>query len=656
MIAPTNGHHRAIGRGKGRLNHVLSGESPPPSDQEAEQAVLGSVMIDPAQLPAVSKIIGADDFYAPQHRKIWSAMGALASRGEPVDARLLCDELKRRGDLDEVGVGYLEEVVESVPAASNAIYYAGVVRRHADQRRLIDVGRDVVEAGRAVMAIGADGSYSDDTRSVELERVRKIVNGLYAPPRDPDESPLTELCRPFPTVALPEAVRGLVTAGAAAIGCDPAYIALPLLAVLGAAIGNSRRIRLKKAWTEPAIVWTAIVGNSGTVKSPALDLALRPVRALQAKSFAFMGKTPPTRYLTNDATIEAIAGLLQKQPRGILLASDELSGWLRSHDAYKSGRAGDTAKWLELHGGRALTIDRKSADRPVIYIPNASVSITGGIQPEILRACLGHEHLFDGLAARLLMGWPARTVKRWREADVSDDTSHCIDLVVQRLYWLEPATDEAGEPYPKPIRLSVEGKRSWVDFYNRFAVVQQALSAELASAAAKIEGYAARLSLIVHCVRQVADELPADALIDEASVAAGVAIAEWCWGEAQRIYRMLKESPAETEQRELVALIANCPNREISARELAHRSHKHRRAGVAELALDGLVAARLADWRTATVGKQGGRPARVCRLRDGGNSNGTQPNAGETGVPLPLPPLPGADSLPEPPGIERGEI
>lgn len=647
MIARTNGHHRVNGLANGRLKHVLSGESPPPSDQEAERAALGSLMIDPAQLPAVSQIIGADDFYGPQHRKIWSAMGALASRGEPVDARLLCDELKRRGDLDEVGVGYLEEVVESVPTASNAIYYAGVVRRHAEQRRLIDAGRDVVEAGRAVMSIGADGSYSDDERSVELERavdgVRKIVNGLCAAPREPDESPLTELSRPFPTLALPEAVRGLVAAGAAAIGCDPAYIAMPLLAVLGAAIGNSRRIRLKKAWSEPAIIWSAIVGNSGTVKSPALDLALRPVRALQAKSFAFMGKTPPTRYLTNDATIEAIAGLLQKQPRGLLLASDELSGWLRSHDAYKSGRSGDTAKWLELHGGRALTIDRKSVERPVIFIPNASVSITGGIQPEILRACLGREHLFDGLAARLLMGWPPRTVKRWREADVSDDTSHCIDLVVQRLYWLEPATDEAGEPYPKPIGLSVEGKRTWVDWYNHFAVVQQALSAELASAAAKIEGYAARLSLIVHCVRQVADELPADAPIDEASVAAGVAIAEWCWGEAQRIYRMLNESPAQTEQRELVELILGAGGR-ITPRELWRRSRKYRPTEKAQAALDALIAKGLGCWRDSPVGAHGGRPSPEFVLFGDGDKTPKNTANGEVLSPSPL--SPGEDLSP----------
>ena len=60
---------------------------------------------------------------------------------------------------------------------------------------------------------------------------------------------------------------------------------MPLLSALAAAIGNTRRIALKRLWSEPAIVWTAIIGASGTLKSPAIDLALRPVRRRQAEAF-----------------------------------------------------------------------------------------------------------------------------------------------------------------------------------------------------------------------------------------------------------------------------------------------------------------------------------------------------------------------------------
>ncbi|MCK4626637.1 MAG: DUF3987 domain-containing protein [Phycisphaerae bacterium] len=59
---------------------------------------------------------------------------------------------------------------------------------------------------------------------------------------------------------------------------------MPLLAALASAIGNTRRIQLKRGWSEPAILWAAIVGDSGTMKSPAMELALKPLRQRQGKA------------------------------------------------------------------------------------------------------------------------------------------------------------------------------------------------------------------------------------------------------------------------------------------------------------------------------------------------------------------------------------
>ena len=78
--------------------------------------------------------------------------------------------------------------------------------------------------------------------------------------------------RPFPVDVLPEPVRTAIKVDAKAIGCDPSFVALPMLAALAAAIGNTRRIALKPGWTEPSVVWVAIVGDSGTLKSAALDI------------------------------------------------------------------------------------------------------------------------------------------------------------------------------------------------------------------------------------------------------------------------------------------------------------------------------------------------------------------------------------------------
>ncbi len=64
---------------------------------------------------------------------------------------------------------------------------------------------------------------------------------------------------------------------ASSLGCDNSFVVLPLLAGLASAVGNTRRVRLKTDWPEPAIIWAVIVGESGSLKSPALKQALAPV-------------------------------------------------------------------------------------------------------------------------------------------------------------------------------------------------------------------------------------------------------------------------------------------------------------------------------------------------------------------------------------------
>ena len=75
--------------------------------------------------------------------------------------------------------------------------------------------------------------------------------------------------QPFPLAALPAPVDEYVRQGGIALGCDPAFVALPALAVIASCIGNTRTIRLKRGWAEPAVIWSALVADSGTMKSPA---------------------------------------------------------------------------------------------------------------------------------------------------------------------------------------------------------------------------------------------------------------------------------------------------------------------------------------------------------------------------------------------------
>lgn len=116
----------------------------PPSNREAERAVLGSMLRDNDVIPAVLQIVQAESFYTDADQKICRATKAIADRGQPVDTVLLADYLKEQNQVDDIGYGYLGELLEAAPTAANAEYYAGIVSDKAQARELIHVCTEIV--------------------------------------------------------------------------------------------------------------------------------------------------------------------------------------------------------------------------------------------------------------------------------------------------------------------------------------------------------------------------------------------------------------------------------------------------------------------------------------------------------------------------------
>jgi len=120
----------------------------PPQNLEAEESVLGAMMLSPGAIGAVSEVLDAGDFYRESHAKIYRAALALYAKGEPVDAITLVDELEERGELEGVGGrSRVHELAALVPATSNAAHYARIVREMATLRGLIRVGSEIQRLG-----------------------------------------------------------------------------------------------------------------------------------------------------------------------------------------------------------------------------------------------------------------------------------------------------------------------------------------------------------------------------------------------------------------------------------------------------------------------------------------------------------------------------
>ena len=123
----------------------------PPQNIEAEQSVLGAVLIDNNALIAALELIAEDDFYKESHRRIFSSMSELFDKNEPIDIITLTDQLKRKNTLDAVGgSGYLASLASMVPTSANVRYHSKIVREKAMLRGLLrsvtDIASNVYES------------------------------------------------------------------------------------------------------------------------------------------------------------------------------------------------------------------------------------------------------------------------------------------------------------------------------------------------------------------------------------------------------------------------------------------------------------------------------------------------------------------------------
>ncbi|WSS10278.1 replicative DNA helicase [Microbispora sp. NBC_01189] len=138
---------------------------------EAEQSVLGGMLLSKDAIADVIEVLRADDFYRPAHQIVFDVITDLYGRGEPADSVTVFDELQKRGEVARVGGGaYLHTLTAIVPTAANAGYYAKIVREQAVLRRLIEAGTRIVSYG-----FGGQGEEVDDLVDRAQAEIYKVT-------------------------------------------------------------------------------------------------------------------------------------------------------------------------------------------------------------------------------------------------------------------------------------------------------------------------------------------------------------------------------------------------------------------------------------------------------------------------------------------------
>jgi replicative DNA helicase len=274
----------------------------PPQNVDAEKALLGAIILKPDVMHDISVTIYPESFYADKHSKIFDAIQKIFSKGDPIDTVSVVTKLKDMGQLDRVGgASYITELIETVPAAGNAMYYGGQVSAKSTLRGLIHAADEIAEIG-----------YSDPEVVDEAldQAEKKIFQATQAPSAQkfrPIGSALSEAWERFEHLTEnPEDKRG-VPSGFTALDNVLAGFQKSDLIILAA------RPSMGKTTFALDIARNAALQHGASVGIFSLEMSDQQLvdRMLAAEAGVDSWKLRTGR-LSNDSEYEALQGAMQK--------------------------------------------------------------------------------------------------------------------------------------------------------------------------------------------------------------------------------------------------------------------------------------------------------------------------------------------------------
>jgi hypothetical protein len=311
-----------------------------------------------------------------------------------------------------------------------------------------------------------------------------------------------------------------------------AHVAVPFLGIASALIGTARRLKASSSWSQPATIWAAVVGHSGTGKSPglqaiqsALDHIMKQLKTQRAElqrahatkveiqkaaekkwkaevsEAVDAGTKPPDmpkeampvgdfvspRHYVSDTTVERLAVLLTAIPRGTLLLADELSGLFLNMSRYNGGQ--DNEFWLQSWNGSSYVVERMG--RPPIELDHLLIGMVGGLQPDKLAKSF--EGAADGMYARVCFSWPAEPPHRPLSKEALEVDPEFVNAL-RRLIDL-PSESEEGYFVSKSLPLSDEALREFEQFRQFVHDAKQTLDGRDREWMSKAPAHTLRLAL-----------------------------------------------------------------------------------------------------------------------------------------------------------------
>jgi replicative DNA helicase len=634
------------------------GEPPvPPHNLEAEQAVLGAILAAGRLLVEVAGQVEETDFYRPAHRVVWRAINTLADRGEPTDPVTVLEELRRAGQLDDVGGGpFVHTLVASVPTVADAAHYARLVAELAQARHVNDLGQRL-----ARLPADADPAALAHL-AAELANATTTATGGPRGWEPPIPLGAAGTLPAFPVEVLPGWLGQYVAAVATATQTPPDLGGMLALAVLSTVAAGAVEIQPRPGWQEPLCLFVAVGMDAGARKSGVFTALTRPladferdqataalptiteqatlrriaeqaaahaeaaaskappeqVRDKQAEAIARAAEAanlvvpPVPRWLVDDATPEALAGLLAAYGR-IALLSPEGDVFDQMAGRYNPTAGPNLGVYLKGHAGDLLKVDRRG--RPPEYVDRPCLTIGLTVQPDVLRGLADRPGFRGrGLLARFLYSLPPSLVGR-RQPGAPPVPPALADRYAVELQTLAASLTTpaslAGDG-PTVLTLAPDAGELLLNF-ERALEPQLAAGtgdlAHLAGWAAKLTGATCRIAALLHLAAHLRDGWARPVAAD--TLAGAIRLAGYLVNHALAVFDLMGADPRIDDARWLLDWINRTGHQQFTRRDAHHAAPRGRFRKATDLdpplaLLEEHGYLRRAD--TEQAGPKGGRP------------------------------------------------
>lgn len=494
-----------------------------PHNLEAEQAVLGGLMLSPKWIEAVQISLKAEDFFRRDHQIIYRAITEI---GEDADAVTVGEWLCANPQDITVDVGYLVQLATTTPSAANVLAYTDIVVDLSIKRQLADKLEEL--KGRALNCATPDEIITDGLTS--LSAALRRSSSRHEEPMDLFSDYETQSLRPE---WLPPGVSQYAIDQARVIGISPEMVALSCLVAIAGSISDEFVIQPKPneaGWTERACLWFMLIAEPGEKKSAAVKRGMAPLHRIDAELSAQFGAKmaeylpkekefrireqdaakraakgegfeeppkPPERpkniqAIFKNATNAALSELLVDNDRGLTMYSDEIVVWFAGMDP-KRDQGESRGYALKAYDGGPEKFNR--IGRGNVHVPNWSYSVIGTTQPDKISQMVAKDP-DDGLLQRFMVVDVRRGVV-FPDYDKPADRrlQEQYDDAIRTLWGMKPG------PGGSVIQMTPEAAQEFVEF-SQFVIGasrSSGLPVMLRGHLSKWEGLWPRLVLIYHC-------------------------------------------------------------------------------------------------------------------------------------------------------------